>query len=102
MLTEKAKIDFFEWLYSEYDYSKKEFVQLYPKTLGVSLIIEWFDTVKININISYVYPLGYFNYFIHKGHWTVNETAIDNRYNATKKAIIRANKIYNEIKITIL
>lgn len=98
ILTDKAKDDFLTWMYSEYDFSEKQFNEIYPTNLKESLIIEWFDSVGIYICIDSHYKN--FGYKIQdKGNVVLYDHmfAIQSRQEATKQAILTANKLYNEL-----
>lgn len=96
ILTGKSKEDFLKWVYSEYDYKYGGLKDFYPLHLLDGLIIEWFDSVGIYVDVFNEF--GQFGYLIHtgnfrnplddKGHWETRQEAIT-------EALIKANEIYN-------
>lgn len=91
ILNGKAKEDFLKWVYSEYDYEYNDLKDFYPLHLIDTLIIEWFDSVGINIDAYYCD--GVFEIYVGEDYIGEAET----RKESTQKAIIKANEIYNEI-----
>lgn len=102
VLTGKAKEDFYKWYNcregntltnNDLFYYSEELIQN-------ALIIEWFDSVGIIINIGGVLQNGIYNFsFDIQENNTLNgvdKYGFDSRQEATKHAIIKANKIYNE------
>lgn len=113
ILTGKAKEDFLKWCKQDANW-----MQTYEDIFLHALIIEWFDSIGIIITISedsfnYVdeeetkdYWYSVFSYFIKKysdiedglnnyeEYYDTEE--FSNRQESTKKAIIKANEIYNE------
>lgn len=115
-LTGKAKEDFDDWLYENYDkcqirpqeevywhhFSNEltlyDIYEKLPLSLKQQLIIEWFDSVGIYINIEYYHKRWYL-YLIPKtgiGNYLIDMNEFYSRQEATKQAIIKANEIYNE------
>lgn len=71
----------------------------YSEVLQNALIIEFFDSVGIYIEII---KDNWFGFNIHRGNWKALDFSIggyDTRQQATKQAIIKANEIYNERNI---
>lgn len=92
LLTNKAKKDFLKWLYSEYDY--QDISVLYPENLAYTLIIEWFDSVGLFIDV--IWSFEHFEYTVHYNNERSCEyVPCNNRISATKQAIIHANELYN-------
>lgn len=117
ILTDKALQAFNKWIYDiDYGYIDHE-----PTSLAVyfedlngdlqnSIIVDFFDSVGIIINIKrYVMPLGEVEWYYiitgdngaHLNNHVSEESRslLDCRKEITTKAIIHANKIYNENKI---
>lgn len=61
-----------------------------------ALIIEWFDSVGIYIDIVIVFKKDTPKYVYYYGRYTNQSQQYNTRQEATKHAIIKANKIYNE------
>jgi hypothetical protein len=114
-LTGKAKEAFEEWLrnstYGHTNYgtgmcyineSAREFLSLQSE-LQNTVIIEFFDSVKIYISINYVKLNNEmqkekgFQSLVSNKHLSTMFRVISTRQEATEKAIERANEIYNEI-----
>lgn len=90
-LTGKAKEDFTKWKIS----SDNIFVATYNKTINIlenALIIEWFDSVGIYVEI--IRNDDYFDYIVME-EW---DYGFETRQEATSKAIEKANMIYNNVK----
>lgn len=108
ILTGKAKEDFLKWFsnYSEKNHSLKglydkdiylDGVEL-PKELINALIIEWFDSVGIYINIENLYYQSWWSYKVKIIPNTFEEKVmVKTRSEATEQAIKKANGIYNEM-----
>lgn len=107
MLTGKAKEDFLKNQYKEsllkdFDLETVCFIfNVLPLNHQYSDIIEWFDSVGIYIDIG-VFPTNKDDsicfsgsFFGILGGWD-DDVLHENRQEATEKAIIHANKIYNE------
>lgn len=96
-LTGKAKEEFKKW----FDENYNDFWNYYnaKKTLLNALIIEWFDSVEIYIEISAINYVGLeFSYNIQEKN-TINGSngyVFKIRNEATDKAIAKANEIYNK------
>lgn len=96
ILTGKSEESFLHWYtekYSEYNLSYKDELHLN------SMIIDWFDSVGIyiDIDVSTVTNIVMFSYFIsHKEYFRSTEEYWKTRSEATKAAIIKANEIYNK------
>lgn len=101
LLTGKAKEDFLESFNKKCYDSFLEFEDLFSKNKELSiirnaLIIEWFDSVGIYIGIvRFNVGSGYFEARVHY-NGGLYFTSIS-RIEATQKAIIKANEIYNNL-----
>lgn len=77
-------------------------IGLMPKSFQNALIIEWFDSVGIYIDIGiHNVSRNTFNYSIHlkqKNIYSDLYTSIKTRIKATEQAIKKANEIYNNLK----
>lgn len=114
ILTGRCKEDFEKYLFSftdtlgycscyiegaiEQDLS--EIFDILPKSMRNALIIEWFDSFGINIEIAIgrSEDLIGFDVCIWEDRFKtfqMNAIIYDSRQEATKQAIIRANEIYN-------
>ena len=113
ILTGKAKEEFFNWLDNQgvngIDISNWEFekFQLLSNVSQNALIIEWFDSVGIYINTPPFYDKflkynrGFESIVIDENKNIIYEIDNENdvfnfRQEAIKKAIKKANEIYNE------
>ena len=95
ILTDKAKEDFKEWVFENYYF--QDLNVLYPLHLIDTLIIEFFDSVGIYIEIHYSRILGDKFLCIVNTEANYNLTSYqDSRQQATEQAIKKANDIYNE------
>lgn len=103
MLTSKAKIEFEKWFNNEYpelacDYNGNFNM---PDTLYNALIIEWFDSIGITVDVMPILnnPLKFMpNTFWLEKEYSMSEEEpeyFDNRQEATQKAIEKACEIYN-------
>lgn len=110
ILTGKAKEDFYTWLKTQDD--DFGFIDIEPTSINVSfdnlyeilenaLIIEWFDSVGIQIEINicswnkgYEFSPTIYTNFICIGN--MSATCCIDRKTATKQAIKKANEIYNK------
>ena len=104
ILTGKAKEDFFNWLDNQgvngIDISNWEFEKFHSlsNVSKNSLIIEWFDSVKLFIEISF-FNDDYWTYNVYTDHVILEKEQANicqNREDAIKQAIVKANNIYNE------
>lgn len=98
-ITGKAKVDFFEWINSEYDFTENEFNELYPVNLKESLIVEWLDSVGIYIEVGAIcrnWDVQY-DYNIQENNTLngMNGHTFATRHEATQQAINKAIEIYN-------
>ena len=94
ILTDKAKEDFKEWVFENYYF--QDLNVLYPLHLIDTLIIEFFDSVGIYIEIHYSRILGDKFLCIVNTEANYKLTSYqDSRQQATEQAIIKANEIYN-------
>ena len=94
ILTDKAKEDFKEWVFENYYF--QDLNVLYPLHLIDTLIIEFFDSVGIYIEIHYSRILGDKFLCIVNTEANYNLTSYqDSRQQATEQAIIKANEIHN-------
>lgn len=87
ILTNKAKEDFKEWVFENYYF--QDLNVLYPLHLVDTLIIEWFDSVGIYIEI--IRNEGYFDYVVME-EW---DYGFETRQEAIIQAIKKANDLYN-------
>lgn len=100
ILNGKALTDFGLFLVSNYKIADWDFFYTKPIVSQNALIIEWLDSVDIHISISAdedIYKLNKSVYFI----WFIGEHSsiqYNSRQEATKKAIDKANNLYNEHK----
>ena len=95
ILTDKAKEDFKEWVFENYYF--QDLNVLYPLHLIDTLIIEFFDSVGIYIEIHYSRILGDKFLCIVNTEANYNLTSYqDSRQEATIQASKKANEIYNE------
>jgi len=100
ILTEKAKEDFGLWHF-ERNTPIEEYKNFYDlsKTCKNALIIEWFDSVGINILLTCEFDYGY---EILDNRYEVMECVkkwYDTRQQATEEAIKKACKIYENNRI---
>lgn len=91
MLNGKAKYDFERWRFeiSNLDYN------LLPKYLKQALIINWFDSIGLNILLTCEYDFGY---QILEDRYGIEEEVkkwYETRELANESAIKKANEIYN-------
>lgn len=94
ILTGKAKEDFLEYLDVEEKWFNEEYIPLFEH----ALIIEWFDSVGIYIEI--VREDFGFGFNVHRGNWRNPDESLGHwktRQEATKQAIIKVNQIYNNL-----
>lgn len=97
ILTDKAKEDFKEWVFENYYF--QDLNVLYPLHLVDTLIIEWFDSIGIYIEIYYSRILGDKFLCIVNTEANYNLTSYqDSRQQATEQAITKANILYNDKK----
>lgn len=107
LLTGKALSDFDIWLISNHEYAKRGMAPfnsiaymvkyVLPDDMVYTKVIEWIDSVGVYVEIQkcnscFSYCIKDYNSIILHDHYY----AIDTRHEATKQAIIHANKIYNE------
>lgn len=104
ILTGKALEDFTKWeITNDYVY-----VTTYDKSHNIlenALIIEWFDSVGIIILPKrFTHKLEFSDWYfiitnkqgVHLNNYLEDRVNVDSRQEAIEKAIIKANKIYNE------
>ena len=91
ILTDKAKKDFLKWT------KQGNLVNIMADVYLHALIIEWFDSVGIYVNIEY-YNVDGDNVFIYSINNATYIEIYDTRQEATIQAILKANQIYNESK----
>ena len=100
ILTGKAKEDFLEYYNNhsiKYLLSWTDFDDL-PLVVKNALIIEWFDSVGIYINIENLYYQSWWYYKVKKCPDTYKQVIMQNtRQEATEEAIKKANEIYNNL-----
>ena len=98
-LTEKAKEDFEKW-YNHKDKENSslpsmiEWFYVYPDSMQYGVIVDWFDSVEIYIEVLSM-DLG------KEFYWIINDDEMtdgneDTRPEARTQTIIKANEIYNE------
>jgi hypothetical protein len=94
-LTGKAKKSFEKWYYKEIHYVGLCDIDMHLSQTINALIIEWFDSVGVYINIEpkRVIDSWIFDVLINKEVHSVWST----RQEATTKAIEKANEIYNNL-----
>jgi hypothetical protein len=88
LITGKAERDFYKWLFEKHNLQP---YNIFNRIFTNALIIEWFDSVGIYINI-----IGY-----SKTKWRVlvrsnYDEYFNSRQQATEEAIKKANEIYNK------
>ena len=100
ILTGKAKEDFIEYYNNhsiKYLLSWTYFDDL-PLVVKNALIIEWFDSVGIYINIENLYYQSWWYYKVKQCPDTYEQVIMQNtRQKAIEKAIKKANEIYNNL-----
>jgi hypothetical protein len=93
LLTDKAKEDFGDKCF----YQFKDFKKL-PEVCQNALIIEWLDRLGIFIQIDFESREPVFSYYIFSGkNICSGEENAKSRTEATQKAILKANEIYNDL-----
>lgn len=90
MLTGKAKDDFLKWYGAGYHY----FEITLNETEQIANIIEWFDTVNLNICVR-KWTMKYWSASIYKPHIFSIGCSFKSRNEAYLTAIKKANEIYN-------
>ena len=106
-----AKVDFFEWIKSEYDFTEKTFNELYPMNLKESFLEEWLDSVGYYVSVGPHIGGGADVYYakviyrmenfidtwcnIENKKYQPSVFYFDNRHEATQQAINKAIEIYN-------
>ena len=104
ILTGKSKRTFLKWLKIRvnstlHEIDKIEFwFNLQDESFKIALIIEWFDSVKLFIEISF-FNDDYWTYNVYTDHVVLEKEQANicqNREDAIKQAIVKANNIYNE------
>lgn len=97
ILTGKAKEDFFYWFRENKRDLRKSYLD---DTCYNALIIEWFDSVGIYIQVGAISTHGQpiFDYNIQEDNTIngMNGHTFPSRHEATTEAIKQANIIYNE------
>ena len=96
-LTDKCKEDFKDWCFNtdgyEFDFNG------YRSLLLNALIIEFFDSAGIYVQIDVENLDSTFSsYVFNKNNLFSSDENSNTRQEATNKAIITANKLYNETK----
>jgi len=93
ILTGKAKEDFGMWHFENCNPFEYINWHLLSDNLKNQIIIEWFDSVDIYIEL----------FKLNKFIWSINnlyeESGFETRQQATEQAIIKANEIYNHERI---
>lgn len=103
-LTGKASKDFIKWLHFKHNLQP---YNLFNEIIQYALIIEWFDSVGIYISVkrlctSLKFRCWYFvitnedGDYLNKHGYDESRINNDSRIEITKKAIKKANEIYNE------
>ena len=90
-LTGKCKEEFIFWMCENYPEIRRHEYETMPECAINSLIIEFFDSVGIYIEVNY-------NVTVSKSFWcnSVSDSIFNSRIEATNEAITKANIIYNE------
>ena len=104
ILNGKARIEFKKWLENRYNLHFTEWSD-FNTTCRNALIIEWFDSVGIYIGIEFYgspeVEIKYESIVLTKGYdWYLQNQFSKiylTRQEATEKAIIKANKLYNNL-----
>lgn len=112
ILTGKAKENFINWCKKQTDlqlgiqipntiggvvFSLNSNPEILPKRIINALIIEWFDSVGIYINIENLYYQSWWYYKVKQCPDTYEQVIMQNtRQEAIEKAIEKANEIYNQ------
>lgn len=97
ILSGKAERDFIKYIYDEYNLQP---YNIFNDTFQYALIIEWFDSVGIYIEL---FKEDYcFAFNLHRGNCKIKDYIIGiSGYNSRKEtiqqAIIKANEVYNNI-----
>lgn len=91
ILTHNAEIDFFKWLWSTLEISKKEYNEFYSWHPRHSFIESWF--CRVNIQIDVIERNGLFHFRINgclfvKAYYSDHDEAFE-------AAVIWANQAYN-------
>jgi hypothetical protein len=107
MLNGKAKEGFEKWLMNGNDGVSNfgrtiELTRVYflslKKTCQQALIIEWFDSVGIYINIENLYYQSWWSFKVKNCPKTFNEVVmVSTRTEATTKAIEKSVEIFNQL-----
>jgi len=100
ILTDKSKTDFLKWYFEKGNkkINSKEFSLDIAKVIQNALIIEWFDSVGIYLNIENLYYQSWWSFKVKNCPVTYEEKImVKTRSEATKKAIEKSNEIYNNL-----
>ena len=106
LLTGKCKEDFEKWFYAnevhldicelEFNYQKSTVLDVFqslPLSMQYGVLVDFFDSVGISIEIQYMY--NYYEALIFYNEWHHVEESI-NRIESRIEAIKKANQLYNE------
>jgi len=91
----KCKEDFEKWFCNNYPY--KEFL-FYSDNLKCMYIIEFLDLHGVYLCITILFPISKYGFF-YSVDLKYSYDIFNTRSEATKEAIIEANKIYNDKQI---
>lgn len=107
LLSERAESDFLNWYVGKYCFKEQKFADLniYQKgdvlmglmqpTIHYAYIIEWFDSVELYIEIEYWRNKRFACCLVDSKLGTIScNKEFENRNEAMKDAIIKANTIY--------
>lgn len=112
MLSKQAKKDFEKWLSNDFEpneqsisvdcsyegeievYASENFESL-PFSMQYGVLVDWFDSVGVNITIDYDFNEGikYYGFYIFANY---GKQSFSTRPQAREKAIEKANEIYNK------
>jgi hypothetical protein len=99
LLTGKCKEDFERYFYKRcYDavFDFSECISDSNSTLRNTLIVDWLDSVGIIISVTYCKLSNGFDFLLYSEYYQVS-SGTHTRQQATEKAILKANEIYNNL-----
>lgn len=96
ILTGIAKEDFLKWVSLKYEFTEMSVNYVYPKSMQHAFIIEWFDSVGIYVSIGHRLDYDCWTLKVETLTGSDYERGYISRHEATKQAILKANRIYNE------
>lgn len=96
LLTGKAKEEFENWIYKGFGLSIQEFNNRHSSDSN-HIIIEWFDTLGIDINIQSDFERNFWCRILSDTSTVIVGPDFKSRSEAIEDGIKKANKIYNEI-----